>query len=158
GARADRRRRDRRERRDEPARPRPRDGRRDAAGGRPRRRLVRQPARPREARLTLDHVGIRVADGERSRRFYDPGFQLLALPGERHDSGECHEWSELGIAPAGPDRPLTRGLHVGLAARSREQVDEWWRALTAGGAPDDGAPGLRPQYSPDYYGAFVLDP
>jgi catechol 2,3-dioxygenase-like lactoylglutathione lyase family enzyme len=37
-------------------------------------------------------------------------------------------------------------------------VDEWWRALTAEGAADDGPPGPRPQYSPDYYGAFVLDP
>jgi catechol 2,3-dioxygenase-like lactoylglutathione lyase family enzyme len=37
-------------------------------------------------------------------------------------------------------------------------VDKFWRALTSAGHPSDGAPGPRPQYSPDYYGAFVLDP
>jgi catechol 2,3-dioxygenase-like lactoylglutathione lyase family enzyme len=43
-------------------------------------------------------------------------------------------------------------------ARSREAVDEWWRTMTGAGYRDDGTPGPRPQYSEDYYGAFVLDP
>ena len=55
---ADRRRRDRRDRRDEPARPRPRDGRRDAAGRRPRGRLGREPARPREAGLSRPRTSV----------------------------------------------------------------------------------------------------
>jgi catechol 2,3-dioxygenase-like lactoylglutathione lyase family enzyme len=54
--------------------------------------------------------------------------------------------------------PLTRRLHVAFAAPSRAHVDAFWRALTAADHRDDGAPGPRPQYSPDYYGAFVLDP
>ena len=53
---------------------------------------------------------------------------------------------------------MTRGLHIGFVARSRRLVDEFWRRGTAAGYRDDGAPGLRPQYRSDYYGAFVLDP
>jgi catechol 2,3-dioxygenase-like lactoylglutathione lyase family enzyme len=52
----------------------------------------------------------------------------------------------------------TTRLHVAFVAQSREVVDEWWQTLTAAGYRDDGPPGLRPQYTPDYYGAFVLDP
>ena len=52
---------------------------------------------------------------------------------------------------------MTRRLHVGFYAPSREAVDAWWRELTAAGYESDGAPGPRPAYGPDYYGAFVLD-
>src|SRR5438552_94604 len=47
---------------------------------------------------------------------------------------------------------------MGLAAPSQDHVETFWRALTAAGYRDDGAPGTRPQYRDDYYGAFVLDP
>ncbi len=53
---------------------------------------------------------------------------------------------------------MTRRLHIGFFAPSREHVDEFWRVGTAAGYPDDGAPGPRPQYSESYYGAFLLDP
>jgi hypothetical protein len=54
--------------------------------------------------------------------------------------------------------PLTRGLHVGFCAPSREAVDAFWQAGIAAGYRDDGAPGPRPVYGPDYYGGFLLDP
>ena len=50
------------------------------------------------------------------------------------------------------------GQHIAFAARSRAEVDGFYRAALAAGGVDNGAPGLRPQYHPDYYGAFVLDP
>ncbi|MGE5272883.1 MAG: hypothetical protein ACM3QU_03805 [Verrucomicrobiota bacterium] len=53
---------------------------------------------------------------------------------------------------------LTSRLHVGFVAPSHGRVDAFWRALVDAGHRDDGAPGSRPQYRPDYYGAFVLDP
>ena len=53
---------------------------------------------------------------------------------------------------------MTRRLHIGFAAPSREHVDAFWRAGTDAGYRDDGAPGPRPQYREDYYGAFLLDP
>jgi catechol 2,3-dioxygenase-like lactoylglutathione lyase family enzyme len=49
-------------------------------------------------------------------------------------------------------------LHVAFAADDREAVDAFYRAAIGIGAKDNGAPGLRPHYHPDYYGAFVLDP
>jgi hypothetical protein len=53
---------------------------------------------------------------------------------------------------------VSRRLHIGFRARSREQVDEFWRLGIDAAYPDDGAPGPRPQYGPDYYGGFLLDP
>src|SRR5262245_12796115 len=53
---------------------------------------------------------------------------------------------------------VTRGLHVGFGASSRERVDEFWEVGTAAGYTSDGGPGPRPQYIEDYYGAFLLDP
>ena len=67
-------------------------------------------------------------------------------------------WNDFSLAPASAERPVTRRLHIGFAAPSRAHVDEFWKAGTAAGYRDDGAPGLRPQYSDDYYGAFLLDP
>jgi catechol 2,3-dioxygenase-like lactoylglutathione lyase family enzyme len=55
-------------------------------------------------------------------------------------------------------RPPTRNLHVGFVAPTRGHVDEFWRAGTEAGYADDGPPGERPQYRPDYYGAFLRDP
>jgi predicted lactoylglutathione lyase len=53
---------------------------------------------------------------------------------------------------------VTRRLHIGFVAPSREHVDEFWRVGTEAGYRDDGASGPRPQYSPEYYGSFLLDP
>jgi len=51
-----------------------------------------------------------------------------------------------------------RRLHIGFAAGSRPDVDAFWSAGIAAGHRDDGAPGPRPQYRHDYYGAFLRDP
>ena len=49
-------------------------------------------------------------------------------------------------------------MHAAFAADRRDQVDAFYDAAIAAGGRDNGAPGLRPEYSDDYYGAFVLDP
>jgi catechol 2,3-dioxygenase-like lactoylglutathione lyase family enzyme len=106
----------------------------------------------------FDHVTIRVADVEASRRFYELALERLGY-GEPYRGRHFFEWEDLSISAAREDRPATRHLHLGLLARSsREEVDRWWEAMTAAGHPDEGAPGLRPHYGPDYYGAFVRDP
>jgi catechol 2,3-dioxygenase-like lactoylglutathione lyase family enzyme len=105
----------------------------------------------------FDHVGIRVSDVEASRRFYERALAQLGY-GEPYRGGDLYEWEDLAMSPASHDRPTTRNLHLALVAPSREAVDEWWRAMTVAGAPDDGQPGPRPEYSPTYYGAFVRDP
>ena len=105
----------------------------------------------------FDHVGLRVSDLEASRRCYELALAELGY-GEPYRGPDFFEWEDLAIGQARDDRPATRNLHLALVASSREQVDAWWRAMTAAGHPDDGAPGPRPQYSPTYYGAFVRDP
>jgi catechol 2,3-dioxygenase-like lactoylglutathione lyase family enzyme len=106
---------------------------------------------------TIDHVTVRASDVERSLRMFTQSFDLLAFDGERYDGDGFHAWADFSIAAARDERPPTNGLHVGFIATSRAQVDGWWRALTAAGYEDDGAPGPRPQYSPSYYGAFIRD-
>ena len=105
----------------------------------------------------FDHVTIRVSDLDTSRGFYEPALAMLGVT-EPVTDGHFFEWHDFSISRARDDRPITRNLHVAFVARSREEVDAWWRALTSAGYRDDGAPGPRPQYSPSYYGAFVLDP
>ena len=94
-------------------------------------------------------VTIRVADLEASERFYDAVLQTLGI--DRRSS-------EFSIESRDGDHPVTRDLHIGFRAPSRAAVDEFWRVGTAAGHPDDGPPGPRPQYTPDYYGSFLLDP
>jgi len=105
----------------------------------------------------FDHVGLLVSDLEASRRCYELALAELGY-GEPYSGPNIFEWEDLAISETRGGRPVTRNLHLALVASSREQVDAWWRAMTAAGHPDDGAPGPRPQYSPSYYGAFVRDP
>src|SRR5918995_788019 len=75
--------------------------------------------------------------------------------------GEVFDHVGIAVWDLGPtDRvhPLTRGLHVGFRAPSREAVDAFWQAGIDAGYRDDGAPGPRTIYGPDYYGGFLLDP
>jgi catechol 2,3-dioxygenase-like lactoylglutathione lyase family enzyme len=68
----------------------------------------------------------------------------------------------IGVGPASYQRPehlrIITPTHVAFAARSRAEVDAFYKAAIAAGAKDFGAPGPRPHYHPNYYGAFVLDP
>src|SRR5215216_7579056 len=104
----------------------------------------------------FDHVEITASDREASERFYDTVLSVLSI--ERTYTGDAlTEWSDFGVVPAGSGRPVTRGLHIGFVAASRELVDAFWRAGTEAGYRDDGAPGPRPEYGDDYYGGFLLD-
>src|SRR5919201_4600468 len=68
------------------------------------------------------------------------------------------EWADWDILATDREHPVTRGLHVGFRAPSREAVDAFWQAGIDAGYRDDGAPGPRTVYGPDYYGGFLLDP
>ena len=104
----------------------------------------------------FDHVGVRVSDLDAARRCYGLALGSLGY-GEPDTDGHFYEWEDFSIAQASAERPVTRNLHVAFAAHSRDEVDAWWRTMTGAGLPDHGSPGLRPQYSPSYYGAFVRD-
>jgi catechol 2,3-dioxygenase-like lactoylglutathione lyase family enzyme len=105
----------------------------------------------------FDHVTIRVADRSRSERFFDTVLATLGIATSRSASALA-EWSDFGIYEAERGHAVTRRLHVGFAAPSRQQVDAFWRTGVDAGHPDDGKPGPRPQYRSDYYGGFLRDP
>src|SRR6201989_1984499 len=99
---------------------------------------------------------IRVSDREASERFYTTVLAVLGLVPD--SSGQLAAWGEFLISQAREERPVTRNLHVGFYAASTALVDEFWRVGTEAGYTDDGAPGPRPQYGPDYYGGLLRDP
>jgi catechol 2,3-dioxygenase-like lactoylglutathione lyase family enzyme len=105
----------------------------------------------------FDHVLIAAADLAASERFYRT--VLSALGAEpSHQDAEIVEWADWDVLATNPEHPVTRGLHVGFRASSREAVDAFWQAGIDAGYRDDGAPGPRANYGPDYYGGFLLDP
>ncbi len=111
----------------------------------------------------LDHVGLNVSDLERAQAFYDLALAPLGLSKLRtvqtpeaslSGYGEGMKpffWLHLGAKS-------TLGTHVAFAAPDRASVDLFHAAALAAGGSDNGAPGLRPHYHPNYYGAFVRDP
>jgi catechol 2,3-dioxygenase-like lactoylglutathione lyase family enzyme len=104
-----------------------------------------------------DHVGLRNTDFAASARFYSLVLDTLGAEQTAADDWIV-EWDQFAISPDEDGKPPTRGLHIGFSAPSREHVDAFWQAGVDAGYRDDGAPGPRPQYTPDYYGAFLLDP
>jgi catechol 2,3-dioxygenase-like lactoylglutathione lyase family enzyme len=105
----------------------------------------------------FDHVGVAVSDLAASERFYRTVLGAMGVEPDYAGPGLV-EWQDWAIGPTDDEHPVTRGLHVGFRARSRAQVDAFWQAGVDAGYPDDGAPGPRTQYGPEYYGGFLLDP
>jgi catechol 2,3-dioxygenase-like lactoylglutathione lyase family enzyme len=108
--------------------------------------------------MALDHITIRCTDRADSEAFYDTVLRTIGIERSGRDDQYTVWQGQFSLAAADAEHPATRNLHIGFAAPSREHVDEFWRTGTAAGYRDDGAPGPRPQYSKDYYGAFLLDP
>jgi len=106
----------------------------------------------------LDHIMLRVKDYAESKRFYDEvlgtlGYRMLMEFGESGGYGDDKPYFWVGAAPDPHPR-----LHIAFMAKSRAQVDAFHAKALELGAQSDGAPGLRLEYHPHYYGAFVIDP
>ena len=113
----------------------------------------------------IDHITFGVTDFDRSTAFYDQAFAPLGV--RRLFDAPTEHTDGVRVTGYGDDRPwfwlaeanATNGmLHIALIAASRAKVDAFHSAALAAGGKDNGAPGLRPHYHPNYYGAFVLDP
>jgi catechol 2,3-dioxygenase-like lactoylglutathione lyase family enzyme len=102
------------------------------------------------------HVTLRVADLGAAERCYATVLAPLGLDTARTDGQPS--WGELRLAPVEEGETPTRGLHLGVVAPSQAAVDAFWEAGVEAGLRSDGAPGRRPVYRDDYYGAFLLDP
>ena len=108
----------------------------------------------------LDHVVFWVGDMARSRAFYDCA---LAPLGMKRITAEDHDFAGYGVPGKGyfwigPAKGQPTGTHVAFTSQDRATVHAFYAAALAAGGRDNGAPGLRPQYQKNYYGAFVLDP
>lgn len=115
----------------------------------------------------IDHMGIAVSDIERSRKFYEAALGALGMsvnmevgPDQTQSGGTALGFGardEKIFWIADQERP-GEGTHVAFRVERREQVDAFHAAGVKAGGRDNGAPGLRPHYGPNYYASFVLDP
>ena len=113
----------------------------------------------------IAHISIGVRDIDRSKRFYDAalkplGYKCLraarSLLGYGYGGDSIALWVFKAEHPVPPDEKS--GLHFCFAAPDTAAVDAFHSAAMASGGHDNGAPGLRPIYGPDYYAAFIIDP
>jgi catechol 2,3-dioxygenase-like lactoylglutathione lyase family enzyme len=110
-------------------------------------------------RVVIDHVHIRVRDAKASVAFYKTVLEPLGIP----PLWESERGAQLANLVVTDGEPTTSGpVHIAFVAESREQVEAFHRAGIEAGAQDNGAPGVREEYSSDeggrYYAAFLLDP
>src|SRR5258708_2782367 len=113
----------------------------------------------------LDHVSLGVTNLERSRQFYDAVLRPLGIVrtvdfGNGRGSDYGMMAGQLGVEftiTIEPDVAPSRGMHVCFRAPDRAAVQALHAAALAAGGRDDGTPGPRPLYHPDYFAAFVLD-
>ena len=114
----------------------------------------------------LDHVGIPVADFARSKAFYGKalaplGYGLVMEVAPEATGGTGHAGFGAKGRPQfwiGAGQAIKGQMHFAFAAKDRAAVRAFYDAALKAGAKDNGPPGLRPHYHPNYYGAFVLDP
>jgi len=111
----------------------------------------------------LHHVSVGVTDVERAARFYDAVMEALGyrrimqfLPSAVAYGLDAPSFWVQQPADGGP-ATVGNGTHIGFTARSKDAVDAFFAAAMEAGGLDNGPPGPRPDYGPEYYGAFVLD-
>ena len=120
----------------------------------------------------IDHTGVVVSDFEASKAFYSTALGaigltlLLEFPASITGSTAVAGFGEPDTLARGlsPEFWLARGtpgstpVHIAFRVSSRRIVDAFHKVALGAGGRDNGAPGLRPQYHANYYGAFILDP
>jgi len=109
----------------------------------------------------VDHIGFAVADYERSKAFYARALEPLGVTLLMESGGAAAAFGKSGrpsFFVEGHGEPVRGRLHIALRAETRAQVDAFHAAALEAGGTDNGAPGVRAAYHPDYYGAYVLDP
>lgn len=109
----------------------------------------------------FDHVKFGVSDYAASRKFFEEALAPLGVT-------DLREWPPDGVEMSQPGGSVslclyqTKGtpapLHIAFVARTREDVDAFYRAALAAGGKDNGPPGVRAHYHPTYYAAFVIGP
>ena len=115
----------------------------------------------------LDHIGFVVSDLAASRAFLEKALAPLGITLLMEVTGDMTggHGAHLGFGRddnpffwIGTGKPAVGGCHVAFAAPDRATVDVFHAAALAAGGRDNGGPGLRQKYHPDYYASFILDP
>jgi catechol 2,3-dioxygenase-like lactoylglutathione lyase family enzyme len=115
----------------------------------------------------IDHTGVSISDPVRGRRFYEqalaPLGYVLIMEVPDHVTGSGAPAAGFGRDGKpdfwiGGEGGLEKPVHIAILAEDRATVDAFYTAALAAGGRDNGAPGVRAHYHPNYYGAFVLDP
>lgn len=109
--------------------------------------------------MIIDHIGLAVSDYEKSKQFFTKALAPLGIElvtevqrwAGLGKSGKAEFWFGQHTAPQSP-------MHIAFTADSRAQVRAFHEAALLAGAADNGAPGIREIYHPNYYGAFVIGP
>ena len=117
----------------------------------------------------LDHFSLSVKDYDQSLKFYDETLKILGY--ERVMSFDMPDGKFAGYGKdkkpsfwisstgrADEDIGHARGVHCAFLAPNIKAIHEWYQKALELGAQDNGAPGVRPEYHPGYYGAFTVDP
>lgn len=109
--------------------------------------------------MIIDHVGLRVSDFEKSKEFYVRCLEPLGIRLLFEEDGNVG-FGKGEKAPfwIGPNDDISLKTHIAFVAETRSQVDRFYSAAMANGGKDNGPPGVRQRYHPDYYAAFVFDP
>ena len=111
----------------------------------------------------IHHVSVGTNDVARSRAFYDAvlpavGLGLMKSSQQAADYGSGQLIFSVETPVDGQPATSGNGTHIAFAAEDRAMVDRFYDEALANGGSSDGAPGLRPEYDANYYGAFVRDP
>ena len=111
----------------------------------------------------IHHVSVGTNDVERSKRFYDAVVPILGLVPMTEDEGGLGYGSgtfhfSVQVPIDGKPATVGNGTHIAFAVEDRSMVNRFYEAALKHGGSGDGAPGLRPTYDANYYGAFVRDP
>jgi len=120
--------------------------------------------------MSLDHISIGVTNMKRAKTFYDAVLAPLGLSavmpvnvggnlvGAGYGDNPHHPVFWIGLPINGQPATMGNGVHIAFAAKTREAVDAFYLAAMEQGGIEDGKPGVREQYHPSYYAAFVRDP
>lgn len=109
----------------------------------------------------VDHVGFAVSDYDRSKVFYEKALLPLGLTLVMEPAGAAAGFGEEGkpsVWIEARGTPVKGRLHIAFGVDSRDKVEAFHAAAVEAGGTDNGAPGVRETYHPDYYAAYVLDP
>lgn len=113
----------------------------------------------------IDHVGFSVSDYPRAKAFYTKalaplGYKLIMEVQQNPSDPPAAGFGADGKPDfwIGGEGGLNKPLHIAVTAKDRAAVDAFYKSAMENGAKDNGAPGIRAHYHPNYYGAFVIDP